>query len=202
MFELAIHGIDLSNINSNYIQDFQHETNAIGSDFQNNWVPFDKTRACIICGQTGHDFTGCLLLQDSEKIKQACIRLCIAICKFMNLIKKINGPTKQLSQLALMGINTLEYASVLNSTTTVPTFPSESKSSQDDIINWELAAIFDAKLGTTNQTVNKMFHLMNTHLPKNNDDESIDSLEYLNVLSSLLPSSGKRSDFWLDQDEF
>ena len=47
----------------------------------------------------------------------------------------MNGPTQQLSQLALMGINALECASVLNSTTTVPNFSSKSKSSQDDITN-------------------------------------------------------------------
>ena len=94
----------------------------------------------------------------------------MAIGKFMNLINKINGPTKQLSQLALMGINALEYASVLNSTTTVPNFPSESKSSQDDITNQELAAFFGEKLGKTNQTVNKILHCMDTHLPKDDNN--------------------------------
>ena len=59
-------------------------------------VPFDKTRACLVCDQTGHDFTGCLSLQDSEKVKQAYIRLCMAIGKFMNLVKKLNGPTQPL----------------------------------------------------------------------------------------------------------
>ena len=131
MFEFTVHCINLSNVNSDYIRAFQHEINGIASDLQNNRVPFDKTRACLICGQTGHDFTRCPSLQDSEKIKQAYIRLCMAIGKFMNLIKKINDPTQQLSRLASMSINALECASVLHSTTTVPTFPSESKSSQD-----------------------------------------------------------------------
>ena len=53
------------------IQAFQHEINAIASGFQTNRVPFDKTRACLICGQSGHDFTGCSSLQDNEKARQA-----------------------------------------------------------------------------------------------------------------------------------
>ena len=43
---------------------------------------------------------------------------------------------------------------------------------------------------------------MDTPLPKDDDDESIDSLDSLNVLSSLLSSSGKRLDFWLGQDKY
>ena len=202
MFEFAIHSINLSNVNSDYIWAFQHKINAIASDFQNNRVPFDKTRACLICGQTGHDFTECPSLQDSEKIKQTYVHLCIAISKFMNLIKKINGSTQQLSRLDLMGINELECTSVLNSTTIVPIFPSTSKSSQDDITNQKLAALFGKKLGKTNKTVNKMLHCMYTHFPKDNDDESIDSLDSLNALSSLLSSSGKILDFWLGWDKY
>ena len=126
----------------------------------------------------------------------------MAIGKIMNLINKINAPTKQLNRLALMGINALECASVLHSTTTVPNFPSKSKSSQGDITNCELAAIFGEKLGKTNQTVNKMLHHMDTHLPKDDNDESIDSLDSLNALSSLLSSSGKILDFWLGWDKY
>ena len=108
-----------------------------------------------------------------------------------------------------MRINVLEYASVLNSTTTVPTFHSLSKSTHDDISNKELAAIVGSKfelvgkqLGATNNTVNKIIHRMDTHLAKDDDDESIDSLDSFNALSSLLSSSGKRLDFWLSQDEY
>ena len=101
-----------------------------------------------------------------------------------------------------MGINALECASVLHSTTTVPTFPSESKSSQDDITNRELAAIFGENFDKTNQTVNKMLHCMDTHFLKDDNDESIDSLDSLNDLSSLLSSSGKRLDFWLGWDKY
>ena len=56
MLEFAIHGIDLLGVNSDYIRTFCHEVNAIANDFCNNRVPFDKTHACLICGQTGHDF--------------------------------------------------------------------------------------------------------------------------------------------------
>ena len=59
MFAFAIHGVDISNVNSDYLCAFQHEINAIATDFRNNRAPFDKPRACLICGQTGHDFTGC-----------------------------------------------------------------------------------------------------------------------------------------------
>lgn len=58
MFEFAIHDIDLSGVNSDYIRSFGHEINAIANDFRNNQVPFDKTHVCLIYGKTGHDFTG------------------------------------------------------------------------------------------------------------------------------------------------
>ena len=71
IFEFAINVINLSSVNSDYIRAFYHENNAIANDFRNNRVPFDKTFACLICGQTGHDFTGLLSLQDNEKARQA-----------------------------------------------------------------------------------------------------------------------------------
>ena len=97
MFEFAIYGINILNVNSDYIRAFQHEINAIATDFHNNCAPFDKTQPCLICGQTGHDFTGCPSLQDNEKTRQAYICLCMAIGKFMNLVKKLNGNTQPLS---------------------------------------------------------------------------------------------------------
>lgn len=60
MFQFATHGIKLSGINSNYICKFQHEINAIAKYFRNNWVSFDTTHICLICGKTCHDFNGCL----------------------------------------------------------------------------------------------------------------------------------------------
>ena len=50
MFTFAIHGIDISNVNSDYLRAFQYEINAIATDFCNNRAPFDKTRACLIYG--------------------------------------------------------------------------------------------------------------------------------------------------------
>ena len=97
MFEFAIHGIDISNVNLDYPSAFQHEIKAIATDFRNDCALFDKTCTYLICGQTGQDFTGCLSLQDNEKVKQAYIRLCMAIGKFMNLIKKLNGNSQPLS---------------------------------------------------------------------------------------------------------
>ena len=97
MFEFAIHGIDLPGVNSDYIRNFCHEINKIANDFHNNRVPFDKTRACLICDKTGHDFTGCPYLQDNKKIKEAYICHRMAISKFLTLVKKINGTPKNIS---------------------------------------------------------------------------------------------------------
>ena len=116
MFEFAIHGIDLSGVNSDYIHSFRHEISAI--------VPFDKTNACLICdGKTGHDITDCPYLQNCKKIKEVYICLCMVINKFLNLVKKINGTSQDLSRLATIDIYALQCTSEINSTTpAVPTF--------------------------------------------------------------------------------
>ena len=210
MFSFAIHDMDSSDINLDYLCCLKNEIYAIATDFWSNQSSFDKTQAYLIYGQTGHDFNNCLYLRDSEKIKHAYIRLRMAIGKFLNFFKKINGPTQELIQLALMDIHVLECAGVFNSITTVSTFPSSSKPSQDDILNKEFSALVGSKfefvgkkLGATNNTVNKMLHRMDTHLPKDDDDDkSIDSLDSLNILSSLLSSSGKESDFSFGQDKY
>ena len=89
--------MDLSDINLDYLCGLKNEIYAIATEFQSNESPFDKTQACLICGQTGHDLSGYPYLQDSEKIKQAYICLHMAIGKFLNLVKKINGPPQELS---------------------------------------------------------------------------------------------------------
>ena len=57
----------------------------------------------------------------------------MTISKFLNLIKKINGIPKDLSQVASLGIHALQCASEMNSTTTttmksVPIFPTSQSS--------------------------------------------------------------------------
>ena len=52
-----------------------------------------------------------------------------------------------------MGIHALECTSVINSTTTVPFFPSSSKSSHNDISNTELTAIVGSKFEVVRKQV-------------------------------------------------
>ena len=81
MLEFAVHGMDLSDINSDYLQKFRHNINVIANNFCNNCIPFDTTLTCRICGKTGHNFNGCPYLQNSDKVKEAYICLCMAIKK-------------------------------------------------------------------------------------------------------------------------
>lgn len=68
IYEFAIPDLDLSDVPPGHLQNFKCVINSIACNFQNNCTPFDTSCACIICGETGHDFNGYKYLQDSAKV--------------------------------------------------------------------------------------------------------------------------------------
>ena len=59
LYAYAVHGLGLEHDHLEEHHRFLNGVHNITSDFCNNGNPFDKSRPCIICGKTGHNFDGC-----------------------------------------------------------------------------------------------------------------------------------------------
>ena len=90
---------------------------------------FDTSRNCAVCGRSGHAFDDCPALKDDDKLKQAHIRMCVAISKFRAALDRIRpgNPNQDLNLVRMTPINQL------NTLTSIPTAPSNVSSLQSEL---------------------------------------------------------------------
>ena len=117
MWDYAVFGLDLSDAPRSEIHSLVKGINAIAKDFNSSGCSaFNTSQTCAICGGVGHNFSACPALQDSTKVKEAYIRLRVALNHFFNSIQKLrdgNG-SALLSTLSAIGMPTLEQISALH----------------------------------------------------------------------------------------
>lgn len=75
MWEYAVHGVDLSTADQNFICNFCHVVHAIATDLKSNRIDYFKKKVNnlqFVWG-VGHDFNSCPQLQNDKKIYLAYI---------------------------------------------------------------------------------------------------------------------------------
>ena len=126
MWDYAVFGLDLSDAPRLDSHLLVKGINAIAKDFNSSGrSAFDTSRSCAVCGGVGHNLSACPALQDSTKVKEAYIRLRVALNRFLNSTQKLrdgNG-SASLSTLSAIGMPTLEQISALHQQSASPPRP-------------------------------------------------------------------------------
>ena len=88
--EYALHGINVGSAYGDAADDLQLLTtfihNVASHIRNNNTRAFDTSRPCAVCGQTGHPFDDCPLLQDKREVTRAYIRIVTALKRLLGTI--------------------------------------------------------------------------------------------------------------------
>lgn len=123
MWDYAVYGIDVSAALYHKFQALDWAIKGITTDFKTNSNhSFDTTQPCYVCAGVGHNFFNCSELQDSDKVKQAYIHLCVAFTWFLTYVKKVCGDS-DLHTLAAISMCSLERISRMQHSSTQPALP-------------------------------------------------------------------------------
>ena len=82
---------------------------------------------CIACGQSGHDFQGCALLNDPVELRKHFIKLKSSVNRLLRAVTKDNG-TRSINEIAAspMCVEIPPSSAIVNHVNTSPHIPSVS----------------------------------------------------------------------------
>ena len=191
----------------------------MASALQRGNLNFTTDRPCAVCGQKGHSFDDCPFLSKHDMVREAYIRIRVALNRLIRSLREI-GPqsTAQINLLLSRGLDHIESAASVMSVVGSPAAASRSSRSDSrhcssrQPTQADINALLGEGIISINDNVGSIQQLLsslNTASTQQSATERVNGVRddvrddasttsdpsVIDSIASLLASSGRRSDF-------